>query len=152
QKGLFVFLPADEAMEHLQKARLAAETFFQSLVEWHAKQPQPQRFGRPAGGPESFRVRGADIVPDGLSGQLLIRGTHLNKLGENLDDEQKIEVTSLANRAGYIAASLNQWLAQYLPDQVYWMDITPGSSAKIDLCSAPIEVGPALQKMLYDKV
>lgn len=152
QKGLFVFLPADEAMVQLQKARNAADAFFQSLVEWHAKQPQPQRPGRPGGGAESFRVRQPQIVPNGLSEQLLILGTHLNKLGENLDDEQKIELTSLANRAGHLAKSLQQWLDQALPDQVYWMDVTPGHAAKIDLCSAPIEVGPALRTMLYDKV
>src|SRR5262249_32519700 len=36
--------------------------------------------------------------------------------------------------------------------QVYWIDLSPGAPPKIELCSAPVEVGPALKELLYDKV
>src|SRR6185369_17731873 len=92
------------------------------------------------------------IVADVLSEELVKLASRINAAGEDLDDEQKIEFTSLAERAGKLAASARAWLGQKLEGQVYWIDLTPGNPNKIDLCSAPIEVGPALHEMLYSKV
>jgi ATP-dependent DNA helicase DinG len=149
-RGVLVFLPSEDAMEQLQVTRNAADAFFRSLGEWHAGQPQSPR-GRPGGGPESFRVREPKIVGDGVSEELKKLATLLIQLGESLEDEQKIELGSLANRALALGSSVRQWLGQALPGQVYWMDVNTGHNPRLDLCSAPIEVGPALKTMLYEK-
>src|SRR5262249_50834238 len=109
------------------------------------RRPAPQ-------GTESIRVREPGLVADTLSEELVKLASRVKAAGEDLDDEQKIEFTSLADRATKLAASVPLWLGQQLPGPVYWIALTPGAPAKIDLCSAPIEVGPALKEMLYDKV
>jgi ATP-dependent DNA helicase DinG len=98
------------------------------------------------------RVREPNIVADCLSEELIKLASRVTEAGEELEDENKIEFTSLAERARKLALSIRQWLAQQLTGQVYWIDVTQGSPPRVELCSAPIEVGPALQELLYSKV
>jgi ATP-dependent DNA helicase DinG len=151
-RGLFSYIPTPEGLEQLQSARQAADRFFQAIAAWHARQPRTGRAPARAASSESARVREPDIVPDELSEELVKLASRVKQAGEGLDDEQKIEFTALAERASKLAASIRLWLGQKLPGQVYWIDLTAGTPAKIDLCSAPIEVGPALREMLYSKV
>ena len=149
-KGILSFLVGDEAMEQLARARSASESFFQSIAAWHGAQPGA-RGSRAPMSTESFRVRQAGIVADPLSQELRKLGSCLERLCENLEEEQKIEVASLAKRAEGLGEALGQWLGQALPGQVYWLDIGSAAPPRVELCSAPIEVGPALKEMLYDK-
>lgn len=153
QRGLFRFVSCPEGLEQLESTRQAAERFFQSLQTWHAGQrPGGTTRGGFRTGSESLRVREPNIVPDGLSEELLKLASRIEQAGENLEEEQKIEFTSLGERARRLALELRCWLGQQLAGQVYWMELSPGTSGKIDLCSAPIEVGPALDELLYSKV
>jgi ATP-dependent DNA helicase DinG len=47
---------------------------------------------------------------------------------------------------------LTQWLGQELEGQVYWVEVTSGRTQRVQLASAPVEVGPALQQQLYSQV
>jgi len=77
----------------------------------------------------------------------------LHDLAEDIDkDDEKIELTSIADRCEVISKTLTSWLAQDLPEQVYWIDQRGERVQKVSLASAPIEVGPALKQQLYDKV
>jgi ATP-dependent DNA helicase DinG len=80
--------------------------------------------------------------------------TQIDATADKLDDEQKIEFTALSSRCGQLYLALKQWLGQELPGQVYWIETTnsTGRGQRIELISAPIEVGPALREQLYDKV
>lgn len=153
-RGLLSYIPNESALEQLRTARQAAERFFQAVLVWHEARrgsaPGRPTTGRPAS--ESVRVQEAGIVADGLSEELTKLASRVAEAGQNLDDEQKIEFDSVAERARLLASSLRLWLGQQLAGQVYWIDRTPGPTAKIDLCSAPIEVGPALRELLYDRV
>ena len=115
-----------------------------------ARQANPDPTARV--GANSLRVRQAGIVHDTLSEELVKLSSRINAVAENLDEENRMEFTSLANRALGVATGLREWLGQALQGHVYWIDTTPGSPPRVDLCSAPIEVGPALKEMLYDKV
>jgi ATP-dependent DNA helicase DinG len=150
QRGLFSFVPAQGSIEQLQTTRHAAEQFFQAVVNWHVRQSRPG--DRRAQNTDSLRVREPGIVADGLSEELVKLATCITETGKNLDDEYKIEFTSLANRADQLAIKIRLWLDQELEGQVYWIELTTGTPAKIDLCSAPIQVGPLLDEMLYTKV
>lgn len=154
-RGLLSIIPSQDATDRLLAARQAADLFFESLVRWHTGQraATPGRAGAPARtGSESIRVREPAIVADTFSEELKKLASAIKEVGENLDDEQKIEFTSLSNRSLSLASSVRQWLAQELPGQVYWVDVGPGTPAKVELCSAPIDVGPALREHLYDRV
>jgi ATP-dependent DNA helicase DinG len=163
-RGLLGSIPNDEALDQLKATRQAAEKFFTSIQAWCARQAaaRPTTPGRGARlgaltqprspGTESLRVRDLNIVTDVLGEELVKLASRITEVGENMEDEHKIEFTSLANRALKLAGDLGQWLGQELPGQVYWIDLTGGTAPKIELCSAPIEVGPTLQELLYKKV
>ncbi len=99
-----------------------------------------------------MRVRQPNPVADVLSEELKKLASCVDAAAENLEDEQQIEFTSVADRARQLAISIQSWLGQTLEGQVYWVDVTPGPNQRVELASAPIEVGPALQEQLYSKV
>src|SRR5439155_10862011 len=93
------------------------------------------------------------IVPDPLSEEFTKLGSHLNRLADGIkSDEEKIELTAVADRCTGLALALRQWLGQELPDQVYWLETRGERVSRIALASAPVEVGPALREQLYAKV
>lgn len=153
-RGLFSYIHTAPGLQQLQSARQATDNFFQSILNWHGRQP---RTGTPGRAPrtstsDSIRVHQPDIVANGLSEEMVKLASRIKAVGEELDDEQKMEFTSLAERAKKLAESVGQWLGQHLAGQVYWIDLSGGPSPKVELSSAPIEVGPALDEMLYSKV
>jgi ATP-dependent DNA helicase DinG len=88
-----------------------------------------------------------------LSEELGKLANTLTKIAGKLSsDEERIELTSRADRLLALALAIKQWLAQELAGQVYWVEVRQGRTPKVALASAPIEVGPALQEQLYDKV
>src|SRR5205085_7420543 len=45
-----------------------------------------------------------------------------------------------------------QWLAQGLDDQVYWVEIGGERTPRVQLASAPVEVGESLKQTLYTQI
>ena len=154
RRGLLAFIPSEDALAQTEIARQATERFFAAIRVWAASQPKDNRGGaRPVTASQSIRVRQPNIVADLLSEELQKLGSCLNDVAENLDDEQQIEFISVADRANALALRVKQWLAQALEGQVYWIDVTTGGrTERIELASAPIDVGPALREQLYDKI
>src|SRR4051812_25778638 len=138
-KGLLASYGDPEAVAQLEYARQASDRFFQSVRGWQDRQG-PRGTGR---------VRESAIVPYGLSEELIKLASNLSRCAEKLkSDEEKIELTSAADRCDQFAASIDQWLQQVLDGQVYWVETRGERQNRIVLASAPIEVGPALQKQL----
>ena len=50
------------------------------------------------------------------------------------------------------AASLEAWLKQELPGQVYWIEGSGDRGDSLQLASAPIEVGPILREKIFDRI
>lgn len=141
-KGLLVYYKAHDAVRQAQQTRAACEEFFESVREWHFHQP---------GG--SGRVREKHLVPDLLSEELTKLASRIHETADKLEaEEQKIELTSAATRCLGLGEALQQWLAQDLEDQVYWVDVGGERTKRIALACAPIEVGETLRADLYDKV
>ena len=70
-------------------------------------------------------------MPDPLSEELLKLARQVRDVGENLEDEHKVEFTSLSDRAISLAHSVRAWLGHALDGQVYWVDLMPGAPPKI---------------------
>jgi ATP-dependent DNA helicase DinG len=152
-RGLLAFYGTKEAIEQVHAARLAADQFFQDVQGWIAHQPRGSRGGAGGGNSDSLRVRQSQIVEDPLSEELEKLATCLDDCAELRDrEEEKIELTAASGRCRGLARSVQGWLAQELEGQVYWVEVTGGRSPRLQLASAPIEVGPALQEQLYSKV
>jgi ATP-dependent DNA helicase DinG len=134
----------------VHRVRHIVHTFFGSILDWRREYEMKQR--RPSTS-DSLRIRVPDIVTDTMS-------TEFQKLAEALDavakevesDNEKIELESAANRCETIAASLVAWLGQKLADQVYWIEGSDERGDKLQLASAPIEVGPILREKIFNRV
>ena len=156
RKGLLAYFGNDDAVTQVEHTRAASERFFHAVLDWVAKQPRPPgRAQQPLSTTvATIRVKEPEIVADLLSEELKKLATQIDATAENLDDEQKIEFTALSSRCRQLQMNLKQWLGQQLEGQVYWIETTTSSNRgqRIELVSAPIEVGPALREHLYDKV
>src|SRR5205814_3547960 len=98
------------------------------------------------------RVRSPHVVADTLSEELKKVASAIYEFTRPIDsEEQKIELTAAADRCFGVSAAIQQWLEQARADQVYWVDVV-GDRARVQMASAPVEVGPALQQQLYSQV
>ncbi|HZT79641.1 MAG TPA: ATP-dependent DNA helicase [Gemmataceae bacterium] len=166
-RGLLVSYRSKEALEQVQATRFAAERFFGAVLDWHRSQPRTPLRGRPQRNPvssekpglwsapsaDAVRAPRPNIVQDVLSEELRKLTTRLDAIAEGLkSDEEKIEVTAAAHRCHQLALAVSQWLGQKLPGQVYWVEVSGERAQRVELASAPIEVGPALREHLYSRV
>ena len=97
-------------------------------------------------------MREPGIVGDVLSEELYKLASNLMRCAIPLaSDEQRIEMTSAADRCGVFAESVRYWLKQELGGQVYWIETRGERQNRVVLSSAPIDVGPVLESHLYSK-
>ncbi len=152
-RGLLAYFGTNESLRQVDAVRFASDTFFNNVLAWHAAQPRNTTRQAPRGNADAVRVRQSHIVTDPLTEELKKLASMLDGLAKNREaDEEKIELTSAAERCRSLALSLETWLGQALEDQVYWIELGGERVRRIELASAPIEVGPALQDHLYSKV
>ena len=141
-KGLLALHGDETSFKQVEAVRQANENFFTSVR--NLLQNQTKSTGR---------VRATNCVPDVLSEEVGKLANIVSKLaGQLTAEEEKIELAARSERLFGIALQVRQWLAQDQDGHVYWADArntTRGPTGAIS--SAPIEVGPALKKMLYDK-
>lgn len=148
-KGILATLGDGDAVAQLDLTRQAAEKFFLSVYQWHLAQPK----GNGPNASASGRVRESKPVEDTLSVPLSKLGDTLNELAKGRDaEDERLELTSRADRLYAMAKSVTEWLNHDLAGQVYWVEVRSGRVPRVTLASAPIEVGPALKEQLYDKV
>ena len=100
------------------------------------------------------RVREPKIVQNPLSEGLENLAGLLYRKGKELKKpEEKQDYSSAATRLGGLAAEIEDWRTQNVPDAVYWVESTKGKYRKrITLAAAPIDVGPLLREHLFQKV
>lgn len=142
-KGILATLGDPDATTQVEATRQANERFFTAVMQWHGKQSRG-----------TGRVREPNPVPDALSEELDKLSSHLMRLAKTRSsEEEKLELTSRAERLSGTAKSIRDWLGQRLDGQVYWAEVrTGGRVPRVSLSSAPIEVGEALKEQLYDKI
>jgi ATP-dependent DNA helicase DinG len=150
--GLLALHGSDESWQQVMDVRIAADQFFHDVLAWRAGQARRPGAGA-AGLPESLRVRQPRIINNELSEELLKLAGHVEKVADHVQsEEEQVELRAAALRCHELAAILTDWVEQALGGQVYWIDVTGERSQRISLTSAPIDVGPALQEMLYSNV
>lgn len=150
QHGLLSFHGTDADRQRVLDARHATDKFFNSLQDWRW---QLARTKPGASLKETLRVREPKPVADTLSEELIQLASALDRIGQKVvDKEEQIELEAAATRCEALGMTLREWLGQMRPDQVYWLDGPPARQEKLALVSAPIDVGPLLQELLFDKV
>src|SRR5207249_67279 len=100
----------------------AADRFFRDILSWHGQ-------GRVTG-----RVRQPNVVEDTISEELRKLATAIRQIADTIEsDQEKIEYTAAAGRCVALAAAVQQWLAQELDDQVYWIEVAGENAKRITL-------------------
>ncbi|WP_020468970.1 ATP-dependent DNA helicase [Zavarzinella formosa] len=141
-KGLLMSHGDAESVKQTDRTRFAADQFFQNIRMWYEREPK-----------FNGRVRQPGIVADLLGEELTKLSSHLTRLANQFSaDEDKMELNSSAARLANISASIDSWLNQKLPGQVYWIEQQVGAHQRFALASAPVNVGEILKKQLYEKV
>jgi ATP-dependent DNA helicase DinG len=142
-RGLLVQYGFGEAQHRVIDCRGRAEEFFADLGQWIEQQPK-------GGG----RVRQPNIVPNPLNEGLHKLASTVRRAGETLDDPtERQDFASAADRLDGLAAAIEQWLTQAIPDAVYWLERTwHRTRRRITLAAAPIHVGPILQETLFSQI
>lgn len=124
-------------------ARLAADIFFSGLID---KFP---------GDTNTLRVRTPDFIPDNLSQPLLSLSAGLKALAEVCkDEEEKIEINALSDRARTIADEVDTLISQSLDGYVYWAEISSktGTRQRIVLHASPVDISGLMREMVFQRV
>ncbi len=141
-RGLLAELGTKQQQQAVVNTAAAATAFFNELGSW-----QRQR-GRPNG-----RLVAPHPIGDTLTGPLRILSASLRPLQSELKrEEDKYELGAALDRAEEAANAIEGLLMQGHKDHVYWIDAEPSRQKRIGLCAAPLDVGPALRELLFERV
>jgi ATP-dependent DNA helicase DinG len=142
-KGLLVALDLKQVQELCHKCLHRLDEMIHDFVQWYDSKPK-----------HNGRVHDKEIVENILSDKLAELAKQLERYGKDHDNASvKQEMLSASNRLTTLATSLDAWLKQTQEDAVYWLEKTTNRmGSKIVLRCSPIDVGPTLRKMLFQKV
>lgn len=139
QKGLLAHHGHVQGQLLVAELRPVVVDLFEEIREWRDRHcPANGRFRKP---PEIS----VDLTTPlkGLARSISLFAEAITK------EEEKIELTSAAERCVALASSLESWLTQSQPDSVYWIEVSGRRRERTRLLSAPVEVGPLLRKELF---
>ncbi len=142
QKGLLVQHDVRGGAEAVVRLKRDAEDLFEDLRRLGEENSQSTgRFREPPEVDErairALRTLSADLR------------THAARLR---NEEQRMDVTSSSDRLDGLAAGLTGWVRQSIEDAVYWTEASGRGGQNLRLVCAPVDVGPALQELLYSQV
>ncbi|HEY2882903.1 MAG TPA: helicase C-terminal domain-containing protein [Pirellulales bacterium] len=143
-RGLLVHYRLGDAQQEVERCRLRSGDFFHDVNEWLDSRADA-----------NGRAMSPEVVPNLLSPALNQLARIVRRHGDQFKDEkEKFDFQSAADRLQGLAAEIETWIKQDLPDTVYWVERTTGrrGHSRFVLCAAPIDVGPALREYLFDEV
>ncbi|MFN7706732.1 MAG: helicase, partial [bacterium] len=99
------------------------------------------------------RVREAWVVKTALPDKLVELAMQLERFGKDHDNENiRQDMMAAVARLEVLKDSLSGWLEQSQSDSVYWLERVAGRfGIRFSLRSSPIDVGPAIRRMLFDQ-
>ena len=144
QKGLLVANRLHDAMQQVDRCRVAADEFFADLWEWGARH-----------GPDNGRVDQPELVDPTLGAELLVLARKVKRAADGFDDDvERQDYLAAHDRLQSLAGQIEAWRTQSEDDSVYWMDAreTRRGAPRVSLAAAPLDIGPALREQLFDTV
>lgn len=99
-----------------------------------------------------IRIRKPDLVEDSVALPLVKLHRQLLDIAEEQEDESiKMELQDYARRLEEIKLEITDFLSQGDEGMVYWVEKTGKAGHDMQLCAAPIDVAPRLEKILFRK-
>jgi ATP-dependent DNA helicase DinG len=143
-RGLLHYHHLNDAIRQVQSVRMAAHDFFEGVEDWHARLAGSNgRLRTPPGWPDTLGEelnKLATAIGDGIEAK------------SKLEEEQKIELRAAQARCRALATGLTAWLQQQAADTVYWVEFEGMTRRRVNLASAPLDVGPTLRRDLFEEV
>jgi ATP-dependent DNA helicase DinG len=142
-RGLLLAHKLHQATGLVDQARLVADEFFDTIVQWYYGQREGfnGRVRKPIGCP--------DILPEALNKV----ATAIGDAARDVKDKtQRIELDAAEKRCRALAGEITDWLTQEDSKAVYWIEVEEKSRTRVRLASAPLDVAPALRKLLFTAV
>lgn len=142
QKGLLVHHGLQQCQEMVMDVRLQLQDFFFDIRQWGRTHES-----------SNGRIRKPPQIDNGI-GPLMRRigGAVLSAAHEIEEEPQRIELVAAADRCNSLADALDVWLEQRLDEAVYWIETSGRKDELTRLCSAAVDVGPALRNELFNTV
>jgi len=144
--GLLLPLREGELCTRVARAREEADRFFQEVSRVY-------RHTTPADLPGATRrLRGPLNVTTSLPADLLELAKDVRKLSKRMDDDQlRVELQQLARRLQGLAEGVQTLFSDPGDERVHWIEWT-GHGRRVSLHAAPVEVGPILRAVLFERV
>jgi ATP-dependent DNA helicase DinG len=141
-KGYLADLGTDRQRRAVVEAATACTRLFDALLGWQV------RHGRSNG-----RLVQKNPVENPLSQALERVAKELEPLAKELPRlEDQIELNSFIERTKILAGDVAALLALRFEDYVYWIEVEAGRTRRVSLCGAPLDAGPMLRELLFDRV
>jgi len=142
-KGLLVALDLKQVQELCHKCVHRLGEMVDDFVQWYDSKPK-----------HNGRVHDKNIIENILSDKLAELAKQLERYGKDHEVASvKQDLLSASNRLLTLSISLDAWLTQKQEDAIYWLEKTSNRmGTRIILRCSPIDVGPTLRKMLFQKV
>jgi ATP-dependent DNA helicase DinG len=139
----------DRAVGLVDRSRAGAQVLFDRLAQFVGADR----------GEVSMKAPEPGVIEDTVSEPFAALALALKRLREvAIDDEDRYELTSYAERCAAIAGDARALLEQALPGCAYWIEAKrmargsfPGASTRITLACSPVEVGPILKEALFEQ-
>lgn len=130
------------------RCRALAQDFFSDVLGWVTRNSDSNK--RVA----NTRVKQQGIVANPLSPQLDKTAKAVLKLAEDIKDAgDRLGLTSAAERLRVMSTQIESWRLQEMEGGVYWIESSRNryDQQNVSLNAAPIDIGPAMRTMLFDK-
>ena len=140
-KGYLAAVGTNEQKQAVVAAASACTAFFKELETWQTQQ------GRSNG-----RLVRPDVVANSLSPALREVATCLTPFKQALKrPEDQVELGAYLDRTTALADAAEALLAQKYDEFVYWVERAEDRARRVSLCGAPLDVGPALHELLFER-
>jgi ATP-dependent DNA helicase DinG len=142
EKGLLLTLDLKSMAQHAYHCMILLDDLVHDLDQWWTDQ----------GGTQG-RVHEAWVVKTALPEKLIELAKQLERFGKDHDNENiRQDMMAAVARLEVLRDSLSGWLQQSQSDSVYWLERVAGRfGIRFSLRSSPIDVGPAIRRMLFDQ-
>lgn len=141
-KGFLAIIGDDLQRRAVVEAAAACTRFFADLHDWQRQQ------GRSNGRLVRSEVVGNPFTP--AVREMIERVAPLLK--ELKAEADQSELQALLDRAEALASTADSLLAQRYPESVYWIDVDAVRGKRVTLACAPLDPGPALRALLFERV
>ncbi|MFO0905457.1 MAG: helicase C-terminal domain-containing protein [Pirellulales bacterium] len=143
-KGLLIHHNLVDMQHDVIACLEAADVLFAEFFDWFQQSQN-----------KTGRVRQPLGWDNRLSPLLAALSQKLRRAAHDFDAaDTRQDFISCADRLQSLAAELVQWLEQKEPDSVYWIEASKSRQGfvRVQLSSAPIDVGPVLRDQLFNRV